>query len=59
MYLSLGRGLSRERTQESDGASHVASNPSAAPNYPVRITAINKVAETVTLQNVIERGTII
>jgi len=27
-------------------------NPSAAPNYPVRITAINKVAETVTLQNV-------
>lgn len=27
-------------------------NPGAAPNYPVRITAINKVAETVTLQNV-------
>jgi hypothetical protein len=27
-------------------------NPSAAPNYPVRITAINKDAETVTLQNV-------
>lgn len=27
-------------------------NPSAAPNYPVRITSINKVAETVTLQNV-------
>jgi hypothetical protein len=26
-------------------------NPSAAPNYPVRITNINKVAETVTLQN--------
>jgi hypothetical protein len=26
-------------------------NPSAAPNYPVRITAINKQAETVTLQN--------
>jgi len=27
-------------------------NPSAAPNYPVRITAINKDAETVTLQNI-------
>src|SRR5690242_5810644 len=27
-------------------------NPNAAPNYPVRIAAINKVAETVTLQNV-------
>jgi len=27
-------------------------NPSAAPNYPVQITAINKVAETVTLKNV-------
>lgn len=27
-------------------------NPSAAPNYPVRITAIDKEAETVTLQNV-------
>jgi len=30
----------------------VAPNPNAAPNYPVRITAINKVAETVTLKNV-------
>jgi hypothetical protein len=27
-------------------------NPSAAPNYPLRIVGINKVAETVTLQNV-------
>ena len=27
-------------------------NSGAAPNYPVRITAINKVAETVTLKNV-------
>jgi hypothetical protein len=27
-------------------------NPSAAPNYPVRIMAIDKVAETVTLKNV-------
>ena len=27
-------------------------NPSAAPNYPVKITNINKVAETVTLKNV-------
>lgn len=27
-------------------------NPSAAPNYPVRITAIDKVAENVTLKNV-------
>lgn len=27
-------------------------NPGAAPNYPIRITAIDKVAETVTLQNV-------
>jgi len=27
-------------------------NPNAALNYPVKITAINKVAETVTLQNV-------
>jgi hypothetical protein len=27
-------------------------NPSAAPHYPVRIVTINKVAETVTLQNV-------
>jgi len=27
-------------------------NPSAAPNYPVRITAIDKEAETVTLQNI-------
>jgi hypothetical protein len=27
-------------------------NPGAAPNYPVRITAIDKAAETVTLQNV-------
>jgi hypothetical protein len=27
-------------------------NPSAAPNYPIKITNINKVAESVTLQNV-------
>jgi hypothetical protein len=27
-------------------------NPNAAPNYPVRITNINKVAETVTLENI-------
>lgn len=27
-------------------------NPSAAPNYPVQITSINKVAEDVTLKNV-------
>jgi hypothetical protein len=27
-------------------------NPSAAPNYPVRIANIDKVAETITLQNV-------
>ena len=27
-------------------------NPSAAPNYPIKITAIDKVAETVTLKNV-------
>lgn len=27
-------------------------NPNAAPNYPVRITAIDKAAETVTLKNV-------
>jgi hypothetical protein len=27
-------------------------NPSAAPNYPIKITDINKVAETVTLLNV-------
>jgi hypothetical protein len=27
-------------------------NPAAAPHYPIRIMSINKVAETVTLQNV-------
>lgn len=27
-------------------------NPNAAPNFPIRITAINKDAETVTLQNI-------
>jgi Lamin Tail Domain len=27
-------------------------NPNAAPNYPIRITAIDKAAETVTLKNV-------
>jgi micrococcal nuclease len=33
-------------------------NPSAAPNYPIRITAIDKVAETVILQNVTATDTI-
>jgi|HigsolmetaAR201D_1030396.scaffolds.fasta_scaffold26361_2 hypothetical protein len=33
-------------------------NPAAAPNYPVRIIAINKVAETVTLRNVTSSDTI-
>ena len=27
-------------------------NPNAAPNYPIRITAIDEAAETVTLKNV-------
>jgi hypothetical protein len=33
-------------------------NPSAAPNYPVRIVNIDKVAETVTLRNVTTADTI-
>jgi PLD-like domain len=33
-------------------------NPNAAPNYPVRIVAIDKVAETVTLRNVTINDTI-
>jgi hypothetical protein len=33
-------------------------NPSAAPNYPIRITAIDKVAETVILQNVTASDTV-
>ncbi|GAB4217127.1 MAG: hypothetical protein OHK0022_59040 [Roseiflexaceae bacterium] len=33
-------------------------NPASAPNYPVAIVAINKVAETVTLRNVTTNETI-
>jgi hypothetical protein len=33
-------------------------NPNAAPNYPVRIVAIDKSAETVTLRNVTTTDTI-